>query len=46
LASFTVQVVGLVIARDVVWHIEGMFRRRVAGEATEPPTEAAAETSS
>jgi hypothetical protein len=32
LASFTVQVVGLVIALYIVWHIEGMFRRRVAGE--------------
>ena len=30
LASFTVQVVGLIIALYVVWHIEGMFRRRVA----------------
>jgi uncharacterized membrane protein len=41
LASFTVQVVGLVIALYVVWHIEGMFRRRVTGEGTEPATETA-----
>jgi F0F1-type ATP synthase membrane subunit c/vacuolar-type H+-ATPase subunit K len=34
LASFTVQVVGLVIALYVLWHIEGMFRRRVAGEGS------------
>jgi hypothetical protein len=36
LASFTVQVVGLMIALYVLWHIEGMFRRRVAGESSEP----------
>ena len=35
LASFTVQVVGLLIALYVVWHIEGMFRRRVAGDVAE-----------
>ena len=33
LVSFTVQVVGLLIALYVLWHIEGMFRRRVAGDA-------------
>jgi hypothetical protein len=43
LASFTVQVVGLIVALYVVWHIEGMFRRRVAGEAT-PPASAPAST--
>jgi hypothetical protein len=43
LASFTVQVVGLIIALYVVWHIEGMFRRRLAGAGSEPATEAAAE---
>jgi hypothetical protein len=36
LASFTVQVVGLLIALYIVWHIEGMFRRRVAGEGAAP----------
>jgi hypothetical protein len=41
LASFTVQVVGLIIALYVVWHIEGMFRRRIAGEGAEPATESA-----
>ena len=30
LASFTVQVIGIVVALYIVWHIEGMFRRRVA----------------
>ena len=35
LASFTVQVVGLIIALYVVWHIEAMFRRRAAGEGSE-----------
>jgi hypothetical protein len=35
LASFTVQVVGLVMALYVMWHIEGMFRRRIAGEGSE-----------
>ena len=44
LASFTVQVVGLVVALYVVWHIEGLFRRRLAGEDSEPagPTAASA----
>lgn len=37
LVSFTVQVVGLIIALYVVWHIEGMFRRRIKGEAPQPP---------
>jgi hypothetical protein len=46
LASFTVQVVGLVVALYIVWHIEGMFRRRVAGEGSERASEAAARTSS
>jgi hypothetical protein len=32
LLSFTVQVIGLAIALYIVWHIEAMFRRRVAGE--------------
>lgn len=35
LASFTVQVVGLVIALYVVWHIEAMFRRRVAAQGSQ-----------
>jgi uncharacterized membrane protein len=44
LASFTVQVIGLVLALYIVWHIEGMFRRRAAGEAPEPdPAPAAPE---
>ena len=43
LASFTVQVVGLIIALYVLWHIEGMFRRRVAGEGSEPAERARAE---
>jgi hypothetical protein len=38
LASFTVQVVGLVVALYVVWHIEGMFRRRVAAGPAPSPT--------
>jgi Domain of unknown function (DUF4328) len=32
LLSFTIQVIGLAIALYLVWHIEGMFRRRLAGE--------------
>jgi hypothetical protein len=40
LASFTVQVLGVVIALYVLWHIEGMFRRRVAGEGPAPAGEA------
>lgn len=36
LASFTVQVVGLAIALYIIWHIEGMFRRRLAGERPGP----------
>jgi Domain of unknown function (DUF4328) len=43
LASFTVQVVGLLIALYVLWHIEGMFRRRAAGEGSKPATQAATE---
>lgn len=45
LASFTVQVIGLALALYVLWHIEGMFRRRVAGETAEPASSTAAETS-
>ncbi len=44
LASFTVQVVGLMIALYVLWHIEGMFRRRVAGEVPDPSPHAAPES--
>lgn len=40
LASFTVQVVGLVIALYIVWHIEGMFRRRVAAGPAPTPSNA------
>ena len=36
LLSFTVQAIGLAIALYLVWHIEGMFRRRLAGETGEP----------
>jgi hypothetical protein len=36
LASFTVQVVGLLMALYVVWHIEGMFRRRLAAGPDAP----------
>lgn len=36
LASFTVQVIGLAIALYIVWHIEGMFRRRVAAGPNAP----------
>jgi hypothetical protein len=43
LTSFTVQVVGLVIALYVVWHIEGMFRKRIgAGPAEPSPAQAQA----
>jgi len=44
LASFTVQVVGLALALYIVWHIEGMFRRRVAGEGLAPAGEATHES--
>ena len=45
LASFTVQVIGLVIALYIVWHIEGLFRRRVAaGPAKAVPAPSAGET--
>jgi len=30
LVSFSIQVIGLAIALYLIWHIEGMFRRRVA----------------
>jgi hypothetical protein len=36
LLSFTVQVIGVVIALYIVWHIEGMFRRRVAAQGGAP----------
>ena len=36
LASFTVQVIGLAIALYIIWHIEGMFRRRVAAGPDAP----------
>ena len=46
LASFTVQVIGLVLALYVVWHIEGMFRRRVAGEGPQPAAASAGDSES
>lgn len=47
LASFTVQVIGLVIALYIVWHIEGMFRRRVAaGPGAAPASTASPEATS
>jgi hypothetical protein len=39
LVSFTVQVIGIGIALYIIWHIEGMFRRRIAGEPAPAPNE-------
>jgi hypothetical protein len=42
LVSFTVQVIGVAIALYIVWHIEGMFRRRVEEGPAVAPADAAA----
>lgn len=44
LVSFTVQVIGLAIALYLIWHIEGMFRRRLAGEPGDAAEREAAES--
>jgi hypothetical protein len=44
LVSFTVQVIGMAIALYIVWHIEGMFRRRLEQGPATGSGEAAATT--
>jgi len=36
LVSFTIQVIGIAIALYIVWHIEGLFRKRVAAGSDAP----------